>query len=77
MRVKLIRYQVPEDPPPPEEPPPPEKLEPLELHELPEPPDVKVNPPIDACPLVRKSFFALLYHSVFLKINLAIGNTVR
>jgi hypothetical protein len=69
-------YQLPDEPPPPEDPPPPEKLEPPELpelQELPEPPDEIMKPPMEACPLVRKSFLALVYHSVFLSISLAMG----
>ena len=56
-------YQLPEAPPPPDEPPPPEKPElPEEIEPL-EPDDLKVKPPIDALPLVRRSIFAFLYQS--------------
>jgi hypothetical protein len=70
-------YQLPEAPPPPDDPPPPEKLELLELQEPPEVPDETVKPPMEACPLVRRSFFALRYQSVFLSSNLASGNDIK
>ena len=69
-------HQLPDDPPPPERPPPPEKPPdepPPELQELPELPEEKVNPPIDALPLVFKSAFAFLYHSELFRNNFAPG----
>jgi hypothetical protein len=69
--LTLLTYQLPEAPPPPDDPPLQEKPhdEPLlpELHDTPEPPDVNVKPPIEAFPLVRKSFFSCLYQGEFLK----------
>jgi hypothetical protein len=75
-------YQLPDDPPPPDEPPPPEKLDPElnelpELHDPPEPPDEKLNPPIFAFPLVRKSIFAFLYQWVCLSVNFINGKATR
>ena len=56
--ASIFVYQLPEEPPPPDDPPPPEKLEPPELHDLPEPPDPNVKPPIEAFPFVSISFCA-------------------
>ncbi|MBM3422989.1 MAG: succinylglutamate desuccinylase/aspartoacylase family protein [Chlorobi bacterium] len=64
--VKIIRqdclgyimesYQLPEAPPPPDDPPPPEKPDPPEDHDEPELPEPIEKPPIEALPLVRRSF---------------------
>lgn len=72
--LTLLTYQLPEAPPPPDDPPQPEKPpdEPLlpELHDTPEPPDVNVKPPIEAFPLVRKSFFPAYTRENFLNKTL-------
>ncbi len=77
-------HQLPEAPPPPDDPPPPEKLDPPEeldeLQELPDPPDppvVHTNPPMEALPLVRRSFLAFWYQAVFLSRILATGKPMR
>jgi hypothetical protein len=77
--IAKLHYQLPEEPPPPEDPPPPEKPPPElpELHEPPEPPDVTINPPILALPVVRRDLPAFSYQSVFLMISFAIGKQIR
>jgi hypothetical protein len=76
-----MRHQLPEAPPPPDDPPPPEKLELLlelpELHELPDPPDVRVNPPMLALPVCFKDTCAFRYQAVLLSVNLAMGKATR
>ena len=81
-RLSLLLYQLPEAPPPPDDPPPPEKellekLELPELQELPDLPDVNLKPPIEALPLVRRSFLAFLYHLDFLKSSFNTGKAIR
>ena len=79
----LIYYQLPDDPPPPELPPPPEKLLPPELQdrpELPDPPELVVEnakPPMEAFPVVRKSFSAFLYQLVCFKRSFVAGKPIR
>ena len=74
-------HQPPEAPPPPEDPPPPEnppeELLPPELHDPPELPEENEKPPMEAFPLVRRSFLAFLNHGVFRIYNFTAGYAMR
>ena len=80
-RLLSFSHHEPEAPPPPDDPPPPEKLlrDPLlpELQVLPELPEEKTNPPIDALPFVRMSSFTFLYQADLLMNNLTAGKPIR